>query len=79
MANILNQIYSIGMNHLKVSALLQGETIIMEKNSIETPYAIIDFVRRKPLFSKKYDYVLNADKQNDNAIILFALGIGKDY
>lgn len=67
------------MNHLKVSALLQGETIIMEKNSIETPYAIIDFVRRKPLFSKKYDYVLNADKQNDNAIILFALGIGKDY
>ncbi len=50
----------------------------MDKNKIETPYAIIEFVRRKPLFTKKYDLVLKADIQNDNAI-LFAIGIGKDY
>lgn len=37
----------------------------MDKNKIETPYAIIDFV-------------LNADKQGDDAK-LFAIGIGKDY
>lgn len=53
MANILNQICLIGMNHLKVSALLQGKTINMEKNNIETPYAIIDFVRRRLLFTGK--------------------------
>lgn len=45
---------------------------------IETPYAIIDFVYRKPLFALKYGYVLNADKQGDDAL-LWALAIGKDY
>ena len=50
----------------------------MEKNKIETPYAIIEFVHRKPLFTWKYDIVLKADKQDDDAI-LFAVGIGKDY
>ena len=50
-----------------------------EKYKIETPYATIDFVYRKSLFTwKKYDFVLNADKQGDDAK-LFAIGIGKDY
>ena len=60
------------------SVLLQGETINMAKNSIETPYVIIDFVRRRPLFTAKYDIVLKSSKQDDDAK-LFALGIGKDY
>ncbi len=60
------------------NALLGDENIIRDKNKIETPYAIIDFVRRKPLLIKKYTFVLNADIQNDNAI-LFAVGIGKNY
>ena len=49
----------------------------MEKNKIETPFALIEIVRRKPLFSGKYDFVLNANKQDDTK--LFAIGIGKDY
>jgi len=60
------------------SACKKSENINMDKNKIETPYAIIEFVRRKPLFTKKYDLVLKADVQNDNAI-LFAVGIGKKY
>lgn len=36
------------------------------------------FVRRKPLFTRKYDLVLNANKQDDN-VTLFAIGMGKDY
>lgn len=32
------------------SALSKDENINMEKRKIETPYAIIDFVYRKPLF-----------------------------
>lgn len=60
------------------STLSEDENINRDKNKIETPYAIIDFVRRKPLFTKKYDFVLNADRQDDDAK-LFALGIGKDY
>ena len=43
---------------------------------IETPYAIINFVYRKPLFALKYDRGLNADKQGDDAL-LFAKAIGK--
>ncbi len=42
-------------------ALSKGENINMEKRKIETPYAIIEFVRRNPLFTKKYDLVLKAD------------------
>lgn len=57
---------------------LSEENINRDKNKIEPPYVIIDFVRRKPLFTKKYDIVLNADKQDDNAK-LFALGIGRNY
>lgn len=60
------------------SALLHEETINMEKNSIETPYVIIHFVSRRPLFTAKYDIVLKSSKQDDDAK-LFALGIGKDY
>lgn len=60
------------------SALSKDENINMEKRKIETPYAIIDFVYRKPLFTWKYDFVLNADKKDDDAK-LFAIGIGKDY
>lgn len=60
------------------STLSEDENINMEKNKIETPYAIIKFVRRRPAFTRKYDFVLKADIQNDNAI-LFAVGIGKDY
>lgn len=60
------------------SALLQGETINMEKNKIETPYAIIDFVRRRPLFTRKYDIVFKSSRQDDDAK-LFAVGIGKNY
>ena len=60
------------------STLSEDENINRDKNKIETSYAIIDFVRRKPLFTKKYDFVLNADRQDDDAK-LFALGIGKDY
>lgn len=60
------------------STLSEDEDINRDKNKIETSYAIIDFVRRKPLFTKKYDFVLNADRQDDDAK-LFALGIGKDY
>ena len=60
------------------SALSKDENINMEKNKIETPYAIIEFVHRKPLSTKKYDIVLKANKQDDDAK-LFALGIGKDY
>lgn len=60
------------------NACKKGENINMEKNKIETPYAIIEFVRRKTLFTKGYNFVLNADKQDDDAK-LFALGIGKDY
>ncbi len=60
------------------STLSEDENINRDKNKIETSYAIIDFVRRKPLFTKKYDFVLNADRQDD-AAKLFALGIGKDY
>ena len=59
-------------------ALSKGENINMEKNKIETPYAIIEFVHRKPLFTRKYDIVLKANKQDDDAK-LFALAIGKDY
>lgn len=54
------------------------EKVKMEKNKIETPFAVIEIVCRKPLFAGKYDYVLNADKQDDDAK-LFAIGIGKDY
>ena len=50
----------------------------MEKYMIETPCAIIDFVYRKPLFTLKYDRVLNADKHGNDAL-LFAMAIGKDY
>lgn len=50
----------------------------MDKNKIETPYAIIDFVRRRPVFTGKYDIVLKSSRQDDDAK-LFALGIGKDY
>ncbi len=60
------------------STLSEDENINRDKNKIETSYAIIDFVRRKPLFTKKNDFVLNADRQDDDAK-LFALGIGKDY
>lgn len=60
------------------STLLQGEIINREKNSIETPYAIIDFVRRRSLFTGKYDIVLKSSRQDDDAK-LFTLGIGKDY
>lgn len=60
------------------STLSEDENINMEKNKIESPYAIIEFVHRKPLFTWKYDIVLKADKQDDDAI-LFAVGIGKDY
>ncbi len=60
------------------STLLQGEIINMEKNSIETPYTIIDFVHRRPLFTGKYDIVLKSSRQDD-AAKLFALGIGKPY
>ena len=49
--------------------------VSMEKCMIETPYANIDFVYRKPLFSLKYDYILNADKLGDDAL-LFAMAIG---
>ena len=52
--------------------------VSMEKNKIETPYAMIEFIYRRPLFTWKYDFVLNADKQDDDAK-LFAIGIGKDY
>lgn len=45
---------------------------------IETPYAIINFVYRKPLFALKYDHILNIDKQGDDAL-LFAMAIGEDY
>lgn len=60
------------------STLSEEENINRDKNRIETPYVIIDFVCRKPLFTKKYDIVFNADKQDDDAK-LFALGIGKNY
>ena len=50
----------------------------MKKNKIETPYAIIDFVYRRPLFTWKYDFVFNADKQGDDAK-LFAIALGNDY
>lgn len=60
------------------STLSEEEKISRDKNKIETPYVIIDFVSRKPLFTKKYDIVLNADKQDDDAK-LFALGIGRNY
>lgn len=60
------------------SALPKGKNINMEKRKIETPYAIIDFVYRRPLFTWKYDFVLNADKKDDDAI-LFAIGIGGNY
>lgn len=60
------------------SALSEGENISMEKNKIETPYAIIEFVHRKPLFTGKYDIVLKYSKEDDDAK-LFALGIGKPY
>ena len=52
--------------------------VSMEKNMIETPYAIIDFVYRKPLFTLKYDRVLNADKHGNDALLL-AMATGKDY
>lgn len=52
--------------------------VSMEKYMLETPYAIIDFVYRKPLFALKYDYVLNADRHGDDAL-LFAMAIGEDY
>lgn len=55
-----------------------SKDVIMEKNIIETPYAIIEFVHRRPLFTRKYDFVLKADKQ-DSDVTLFALAIGKDY
>ncbi len=55
-----------------------SENIGRERSKIETPYAIIDFVYRKPLFTCKYDFVLNADKKDDDTK-LFAIGIGKDY
>ena len=58
------------------SALSRG--VSMEVNKIETPFAIMKFVRRKPLFTRKYDVVLNANKQDHN-VTLFAIGIGKDY
>ena len=54
------------------------EDVSMEKNKIETPYVIIDFTYSRPLFTWKYDFVLNADKKDDDAK-LFAIGIGKDY
>lgn len=60
------------------SALSEDKNINMEKNKIETPYAITEFAHRKPLFTKKYDIVLNADRQDDDAK-LFALGIGRNY
>lgn len=50
--------------------------VSMEKNMIETPHAIIDFVYRKPLFALKYDCVLNADRQGDDALLL-ARAIGE--
>ena len=50
--------------------------VSMEKNMIETPHAIIDFVYRKPLFALKYDCVLNADKFGDDALLL-ARAIGE--
>lgn len=59
-------------------ACKRSEHVNMEKNIIETPYAIIEFVRRKPLFTRGYDFVWNADRQEDDAK-LFAVGIGKDY
>ena len=49
-----------------------------KKYIIETPYAIIDFVYRKPLFTLKYDRVFNADKHGNDAL-LFAMAIGEDY
>lgn len=60
------------------SALLGDENINRDKNKIETPYAIIDFVHRRPLFTGKYDIVLKSSRQDDDTK-LFALGIGKDY
>ena len=50
----------------------------MEKNKIETPFAIIKIVRRSPVFTGRYDFVLKSSRQDDDAK-LFALGIGKDY
>lgn len=50
----------------------------MENNKIDTPYAIIEIVRRSPLFTGKYDIVLKSSRQDDD-VKLFALGIGKDY
>lgn len=50
----------------------------MEKNKIEIPYAVIDFVRRRPLFTRKYDIVFKSSRQDDDAK-LFAVGIGKNY
>lgn len=55
-----------------------AHNISIEENRIETPYAIIEFVHRRPLFTRKYDFVLKADKQ-DNDVTLFVLAIGKDY
>ncbi len=34
------------------SACKKSENINMDKNKIETPYAVIDFVHRRPLFTK---------------------------
>ena len=68
----------INWNEIFKSTLSEEENINRDKNKIETPYVIIYFVRRKPLFTKKYDIVLNADKQDDDAK-LFALGIGRNY
>ena len=62
-----------------LKSALKGEVKVKAKNDgIETPYAVIDFVRRKPLFTSKYDYVFSSQKQEKDAL-LFALAIGKDY
>lgn len=55
-----------------------SKDVTMENNRIETPYAIIDFVLRKPLFTYKYDFVFSDNKEDDD-VLLFAIGIGKDY
>lgn len=63
--------YEVFRNSLK-------DKVNMEKNKIDTPYAIIEIVRRSPLFTGKFDFVLKSSRQDDDAK-LFALGIGKDY
>lgn len=82
-------LYICGNNHIPLlecsewyevfkSSFADAENVNLEKYIIETLYAIIHFVYKRPLFTWKYDFILNADRKDDD-VKLFAIGIGKNY